>query len=288
MFFAAWKRSIKDMLNRKEFIFAFTVSVLFIMIPMFIDMFTYYNTDIMFLKPAWFYWGVNGIGYESGGNYYGYMYNVSWAIKIFNFCVLPFIVSLTYSYCYYDDNKNGILKILIPITGRKNYYLSNALTIFLSGFFIAFLPLLLEQLVLFIFCPINTPFMISRLPIADDYISGIGKTSYNLESLRLNYPYLFNLLYCIIPSVTGGLMALLSYSVSLFTRKSRFLILTAPAIMWIVIPFLITNTGMHSINLNFFIQPQDTFFDWIWLTVILMVINTAAICSKLLFLKDEI
>ena len=101
---------------------------------------------------------------------------------------------------------------------------------FLGAFLILFFPLILEQLILFLVCPVDTPYIMSSSSAADDYAAVFGAGA-PLTALQLNQPYLLNLLYCVIPAATGGLMALLSYSLSLFLRKSRFLVLTLPRLL---------------------------------------------------------
>lgn len=280
MFYQELKRDIKDMIQRKEFILAMTISILLIFILLFISLLSFYKTDILNLKPAWFCWGVDGDGYHWGAT--GSLNLAAWAIKILNFIVLPFIASLSYAYCCYDDRQSGVLKFLIPHVGRNVYYLSNTCAVFIGGFLVIFIPLILEQFILCIAFPLNVPFMMSSDPIIDDYITGLGKTSAPLIGFHLNHPYLFNALYSVIPAITAGLMALLSYSLSLFVNKSRFLIMTLPGLLWVVFIF-VTN-----IPLSQLIAPTDQLSHWIVFTVILVIINAMAIGSKLLFTKDEL
>jgi hypothetical protein len=275
------------MLQHKEFILALSFSTCIVLIPLFIDLFSFYQTDILSLKPAWFCWGVDGAGYVFG-RHSGTIELTPHVIMLLNFFALPLLAPLAYSYSCYDDGKNDILKILIPKTGRAAYHLANVSTAFWGAFFILFLPLILEQLILLIVCPLNTPYIMSSSPAVDDYLL-FTKTEPFLAALRLNHPYLFNVLYCVIPAVTGGLLALLSYALSLFFQKSRFLVLTLPGILWIVVSFGLSNLGgMWEITFNHLVEPYGTFYPWAVFAAVLLVIDTVMIGVKLLFAKDEL
>lgn len=278
---------MKDMVQHKEFIFSLSLSLCIVLIPLAMDFSSFYQMDILSLKPAWFCWGVNGHGYVSG-KCTGTVELTPHIIQLFNIFLLPLIASLAYSYGYFDDCKNGVSKFLIPRTGRKSYYLSNACTAFWGAFLVVFLPLILEQLILFIACPLNTPYIMSSNPAVDDYAAVFGAGA-SLIALQLNHPYLFNVLYCIIPAVTGGLLALLSYSLSLFLRKSRFLVLTLPELLWIVIDFGIANFGgSEQAALNHLVQPYNTFPAWCAFAAVLLFLNIGMIWGKLVLARDEL
>lgn len=282
-----WKRSMKDMVQRKEFIFSLSLSVCFVLIPLFIDLFSFYQMDTLSLKPAWFCWGVNGTGYRAG-KHSGTIALTPHMLQYFNAFALPLVAPMAYAYGYFDDAKSGVVKFLIPRTGRKAYYLSNACTVFLGAFLILFFPLILEQLILFLVCPVDTPYIMSSSSAADDYAAVFGAGA-PLTALQLNQPYLLNLLYCVIPAATGGLMALLSYSLSLFLRKSRFLVLTLPGLLWIVVDFGIASVaGLHRFTFNQLVQPRGTFPAWAAFAVVLLFLDIALIWGKLAFAKDEL
>lgn len=274
-----------DILHRREFFITLTVSFFVILLPVFFDMLTLYRGDTIYIHPAWFYWGPNGKGFSyssaEGGMFYG-----SWAFKIFYFFLLPFLASMAYAYSCYDDSHSETLKILIPRMGRKSYYLSKALAVFFGAFTVVFLPLILEQILLCIAAPFSLPFNFTRSAIID-----LDEFSHGaMQGLYLNAPYLFNFIGCLLPAITAGFIGLLSYSFSLFFKKSKFVILTLPGILWIVIPFFLTAIvpSFWTVVPDKLLRFGSDFFPWVIFTLGLFAVNILAIGGKLLFVKDEL
>ena len=282
-----FSRSLRDMLYRKEFLAVFTASVSIFCVAAALDFGVYlYGQDVMNLDPAWSYWGA--FGYKGGGGPV-HSHFIQWATDIFVIMLLPFLSAFAYAGSYYDQSRGGVLKILMPRTGRKNYFLANYLTVFLGGFLIIFIPLVVTQGLLCAALPLYS----SYNTVAYTAVTDEGPSPYLLfRSVYLNHPYLYNLLWSLIPALAGGCFAMMSLSVSLFYRKSRLLVLAAPGIAWILSWYLNSYLPNRPGNFVFLLSPDNQFHSLgpalLALFVVLLAIPLAALLVKLRFKKDEL
>lgn len=234
------KRDFNDMTRCKEFYFAVLLSSILIFGTLFFCLFSFYGKDIIYINPAYIHWGPNGTGFYWGDDFGGNTFSNSIINQVFVKMALPFLAALAYAYHSFDDRKSGTANVVIPRVGKQNYYLGNLLTSFLGAFLIVLIPMALEQVVLLICCPVSTPYMIAYEPFKDSYNQMFcNKIGGSFTAFQLNHPYLNNFLYCLIPALTSGLFGAVAFALSLFLRKSRFLVLTLPGIVWLVVGFLI-------------------------------------------------
>ena len=279
MFRNIFNCKMKDMLRRKEFLIAFTLSILLFLAPCLIDLYYLFGSDIIAVNPAWTYWGELNA-------FIGAKYTMQIRMVVY-LMVLPFLSSLAYSYCYFDDYKSGAIKVILTRISREKYYISSVLTVFLSGFFIVFVPLALAQLIFCVACPLETLRMMGSEPFLDDNFQFVGF----FRSIGVNSPYLYNLIYCAIPGIVSGLLAQLSFS--LFYHKSRFIVLTLPGILWVLIQFIISVLNTSYIPIYHLLMPpigvsNMTLSHIVLLILVPVIINCFTISYKLLKVKDEV
>lgn len=285
--FHAVRFNLKDMLRRKEFFAALTVSVLLFAVPCILDLAGFNHADVSLLDPAWSYWG--SAGFLGPGSVVHAKW-MRWGISLL-FLVLPFCASLAGSCRYFDDASGGALKFVLPREGRGVYYRSGWLAVFLGGFLVVFLPLFLEQAVLCAAFPLKTPQTVSFSAVTDE----LAMHLHYFRRLYLNHPYCYNLVYCVIPAAAAGLAGGLSYSLSLFTRKNRFLVVTLPGIVWIMSTYFLSAAGLHVYSALSLISPNigEPFngpyaAGLIVLFCLLALPNAAALAYKIHFAKDEL
>lgn len=275
------------MFHRKEFFAVLTASVAVFCVAATLDFGEYlFGQDVMNLDPAWSYWGAFG---NIGANSIIHSHFIQWAMDLFVIMLLPFLSSFSCAGCYFDQSRCGILKVLMPHTGRKNYFLANYLTAFLGGFLVIFIPLVLTQGILCAALPLHSSFN----TIAYSAVTDEGPSRYLLlRSVYLNHPYLYNLLWSLIPALAGGCFAMISLSVSLFYRKNRLLVLAAPGIVWIFIWYLSPNLPSRPGDFVFLLSPDNQFHSpgpaLLILFAVLLVIPLVALLVKLRFKKDEL
>lgn len=243
MFTVNLRISLKRMLHQKEFLLAFSFVILLIFGTLFGNFFDFLGNSKLYWYPAWYYCGMAGDAFIRYPGLHGIMDGVPVATMLLFMIFLPFVASLAFSYAYFDDEKSGVTKQLLPRIGRGAYYRSTACVVFLGGFLVLFLPLLLEQLVLCIAFPWQLPTNVSSDAFLDDYVTCV-QISDSLAALQMNHPYLYNLVAGMIPSITAGVLAYCSYTLSLFFHRSRFLVLTPPGMVWLLPQFALSSNGM--------------------------------------------
>lgn len=269
----------KKMIKRKDFYFAFLFSLIFLFATTILDLARLYGSDVITLSSAWMYFGFSSFTLTP----------YSMMIQLFMMLLLPFIASLTYSYCYFDDYNYGVSKTLFARVSRNQYYFSSALVTFLGAFFVVFIPLLLRELVFVIAVPLNSPVITPGYPVDDLIFRNVNF----FKDLCFNHPYTYFFIYCLIPAFVSGLIGVLSFAISLFYKKNRFLVLTIPGIFYIVFCFVCSLTGNTGAAPNYLIFPSLG-LTGIELTpliveiVILLMIDLTAIGIKMRFQKDEL
>lgn len=262
----ALKLQFKRLLDSKMFLFSLILvtGLSFVCIAKIILSFK--GDDVVQHLPAWACWGFFGFATIDGNNSFdlGNTDDFSTQLQLYQMFLLPFLACLPFTATSYDDSKKGIINSLIVKCGRKNYYLSTSAVVFVSAFVIVILPYVLEQIVLCILCQ-GAPQQNAMLsPTADDYEYWINYWNVKewIMPLKMNHPYIYNVLYMCIPAFTGAAFAELNYALSLYFHRNRFLVLTLPAaLLWITISYIgdnfLSSTGVPYIQWNLALLPES-------------------------------
>lgn len=271
---------LKNMFRRREFYFALLASVVLLLVTAFGNLAALFRSDVLELCPAWMYFGFT---FVSTAPY------LKMILQMFMMLLLPFVASLAYSYSCFDDYQTGVSKILFSRVKRSIYYNSAAFVSFLGAFLILFLPLALRELVFGIAVPLHSLVLTPGYPTGDLVFRNVNFW----RSLCLNHPYAYFFIYTLIPALAGGLIGLLSFSISLYYKKNRFLILTLPGIFYIVFNFVCALTGHTGVSPSYLIlPPYDVkgieLMPLVIEILILILINLAALIGKVRFKRDEL
>lgn len=283
------KQNLKYMLGSRDFFIAFTFGILLVLGSLALTLVSFQGNLDINLYPAWYYFGVDGTGLGTPLNT-GSMRTATTSIYIFLQIFLPFLASMAFVGCHFATLSSGALKSLLPRVGRGRYYRSGAFTAFAGGFLVIFAPMLLEQLVLCVAFPMEIPYTIGRPGYEDNHILGVGEA---MQWLQVRFPYLFNFIYCLLPGLTGGAAALLSYACSLYFHKSRFLTLTQVGAAWVVfyLPFVLNGSSMElqqAVGSFFLPIPTSDPEAWVVCFLALSVLSVVAVELKIRVAKDEV
>jgi len=203
--------------------------------------------------------------------------------------LLPLLPALAYADTYYLDIKTGAYKSILTRCRKNNYILAKGIVIFVSGFIVVLVPLLINQLLYFIIAPLHSTKNLLGWPA---YMF-IPTHNMIFESLFLSNPYLYNILYMLLAGLVGSLAALMSYSISFITNKSRLIIVAAPLVIYLVGNFINALLGKANYCLNYYLQGfvvigglnADYFF--IVLTIS-FIVSISIIFFKNMTVKDEL
>lgn len=271
---------LKNMFRRREFYFALLASVVLLLATALGELASLLRSDVLELCPAWMYFGFTSVATAP----YSKM-----ILQMFMMLLLPFVASLAYSYGCFDDYQTGVSKILFSRVKRSVYYHSAAFVSLLGAFLVLFIPLALRELVFMIAVPSNSPVLTPGYPVDDLVFRNVNFW----RSLCLNHPYVYFFIYTLIPALAGGLIGLLSFSISLYYKKNRFLVLTLPGILYIVFNFVCALTGHTGVSPSYLILPPQGVKGIEWMPLVieilaLILINLAALIGKVRFQKDEL
>lgn len=274
------KLHFKNMLHSKEFFIIFICSLIILLTATIGELITLYGINKISLAPAWYYFGYTG---PIVGN------ALNMVIAAFIMFILPFLGSIAYAHFYYDAYNENITPILINRVSRNKYLITGAITVFIGGFLVVFVPLILSKLLLCTAIPLESIKIMPDYPTKDLMYRNVNF----LKDICLNNPYLYYFIYTLIPALYAGLSGVLSLAVSFFIKKNRFFIITFPGMAYIIACFLLSVLGKVNIAPYLLLMPslgikgiQTT--PLILLFVLLFAINIMLITVKLFFKKDEI
>lgn len=110
--------------------------------------------------------------------------------------------------------------------------------------------------------------------------------------LKVNHPYLYNILYMCVPAVTGAAFAEFNFALSLYFHRNRFLVLTLPAaILWVCFNFvcdLVLNpAGIPIFQWNLAMLPEMPLSD-IGIRVLLLLFVAAVLIEIRVRLRRDV
>lgn len=245
------KTQLKLMLNRKTFKVMFTIMMLIVMANYISWTIYYKEQDITrMLSVEWLYTMTDTSSY------------INLLITLF-----PFISIISYGFSAFYD-KTTHTDVLIRIRSNdKRYLWEQLLTCFISGFVVVVIPFLIGIFLNYITFSStgnkNADFF-GYNEYADMVIGrvndGVIKTNDGiiLFNIYLNKPLLYNMILTLLAGVFSGVCSIFNYSVSLFVKKNKILILLPTYI------FLYIMNYAETILMSFTdISIQTTLIDYI-------------------------
>lgn len=208
------------------------------------------------------------------------------------FAILPLLATLPCAWYYHFDVENHLLSISLSRLGRSSYFLGRVITISFTAFLVSVFPYALNLL----FSLLAYPFPAYGLnpnnvyDFSAFYFTRI-RNSILFPSLFLNKPVEHALLLILLIGIYGVLMALLSYSITLYFRKNMAVtMLLTTVLAFSVILFL------NIFGLTAWVLPLHLSTDLLFVSgnikivmleyLLLTLLNTFLVASKLIINKD--
>lgn len=146
------------------------------------------------------------------------------------FFIFPLLAAIPYGWSYCIEKKSGYTRTMIVHTGRKTYFFSKYLAVFLTGGAVVAIPMIFSVLVTMLLFP-------SAVPLVE-YDTSYGVFSYDLMAeLYYTQPYLYILLYICIDFIFCGLISCIAMTASSFI-KQKWIVIILPFFLLLVIDFL--------------------------------------------------
>lgn len=155
--------------------------------------------------------------------------------------VLPIMASLVYADSYEEEKKSGVNKYIATRTDIKKYLSNKAIVVFVMNFACFFVPILFN---LFL-CKLTFP------KIGYDSIYGFPQYALEcnyhhevlLDQLRLESPWIYNLIYALSIGAFAGIFGLITYGVFFLTKKNKL-----KTIIGIYVVYIIWETVFDVLN----------------------------------------
>lgn len=176
----------------------------------------------------------------------------TFTFAMYLFFLMPILCAAVFGDSFYSDVRARRASCIVTRSSLRGYVTSGALVTFVSGLVVALVPLLVSQLLSFIAFPAHagqdafSTFLNTSASKQDQY--GTWAEPMLLSGLFFSHRYLFNLVYILYDALWAGIFALCSFVISLYTRRSRLVVLGAPTIVLLVSSAMLPmggNLGMY-------------------------------------------
>ena len=184
-----------------------------------------------------------------------YLSVAPWAVLVF---FLLFIVSSSaFADTLYLDVRCRAAGCVATRTTTARYVWATAGAAAIAAFVVVLVPLLVSQALALLVFPVSAPdgFVTSFNDAASmPDVFGTGSMELTLWDLRWSHPYLYNLIFICYDALWAAIMAAASVAVSLYTRKSRLVVLGAPTLVYLLSLFVLPRWA----SLSSYLYPSAT------------------------------
>lgn len=212
------------------------ICIVFAFIPTIFYGIKFHNADINTIPAAY--------SFFLGSRYIG-IFN-----KIY-YMLMPLFVVIPFADSYFTDRENHTIFVLLSKSTLKQYYFSKLTCVFISGEVIVFIPLFVSFLLNMVVFPTNSTV---------EFLNGFGQiqnqlyTVYPADFLPIFFyhlfctnQYLYELMYLLIASLFGGLLATIVFQISFFFKGNKILL---NCLLFIVCNLLSIVLSVSKINLG--------------------------------------
>lgn len=156
--------------------------------------------------------------------------------------LMPVLCAAVFGDSLFLDVKRRYACCVATRSSLGAYVLSGALAAFVGGFLVAFVPLLASQLLALVAFPASAGQDAFQL-FLNTSAAEVDTTSWYRQTLFsglfLNARYALNALFILYDALWGALLALAAFSLSLYARVSRLVVVGLPALALIVSSYLL-------------------------------------------------
>lgn len=209
-------------------------------------------------------------------------------MKVFYLYCISLVAAFPFSDSYLEDQRGHSLISILSRCSWKVYWHTGAVLSFLSGFLVICLPLLVSQLLSFVLFPVSGGVM-EGYSIGAWYDTSHYEIGYLFPSLRINHPYLNNLMFIFYSSLFAALNAVLSYLFSLLGVNKKLLVLGLPTLLWLLYDTVIVFI-YPGLSFSYYLYPNDSLIKRPWFFVVLpiaMIMINLILCLIVKLRKSE-
>lgn len=141
------------------------------------------------------------------------------------FFLWPIFVALPFGWSYAKERKDGVYNQIVTRCGTKQYFIAKYLAVFTTGGLALVIPVLLNLLILAMFCPYDVLTIMSGANIFNYHF---------MSALFYTKPWIYALVWCGIQFLWGGAVACLCFVAGTLFRLSILTILFPFASLFII------------------------------------------------------
>lgn len=209
------------------------------------QLFTIINRIIEMEKAAKLYDLYNG--FATGGFYPYWLVSYLDPATIYYFYFLGIMVALPFGASYFLDKNNGIIKNICTRTEKKKYLNAKYISVFLSGGFVAVIPLIIDLLIIKLIRPIDC---------YEEFAGSVLNSLTEWNVFIIDNPYLAAGIILVTWFVFAGSLATISLMTSAFSNNI-FTIQLTPFLVMMVLYYMPT-----------FLKPENNrYFPFYFLTL---------------------
>ena len=221
------KLQLRRLLSSTGFYAALFVSIAFVVVGFVETCVAFWGADVSDLPHAASAWGFNMEEMRVQ------------SLRVYVYFAMSILAAFPMCGLIARDIKSNTVPCIVVRGGAKAYILSNATLAFLSAFFIVLITGVVSQLLAILVFPLHGYLAVNiNLPL---YRTGYDPYIF-LDSMRMSYPFMRNVVFIVYMSLWSGLMGLISYGLTFWNKGNLLSSLCAPAIaslsLWYVIPAL--------------------------------------------------
>lgn len=241
---------------------------------------SFWGHDVAELPSASFAWAGN----------HGAMQTPLFGMFIY-FLMIPCSTAI-FSDRFFLDVRRKQANALITRSSTARYVASTALVAFSAAFLTVFLSLRFSQALAFLAFPAHAAqdaFTDFNTPASYEMAQAPGAESYLLAGLMAGNRLGFNLLIAAYEALWSGILALSSFAVSLYTRRSRILILGTPTLLLLALSSFLpskVNVMCTYLGLSFMWGSKGSMLGFVGLPFLAAAFACGAIAFALVTKRD--
>lgn len=209
------KEEMMKIIRRKQFIFVFTIFLLAALLDFLITCECYYGIELSWVRSAY----VCNILHNSVGAFTAQFFTT----------LFPIMVCIGTSDVYYEENTLGMNNFILTRINKQKNIKIKIISLLLVTFLMIFIPLMVNLGLAFIAFPLqghycsNATYLTLTQP----------ENGRLLGYLEMFHPYLNIFVFIIIRCMVGCALSFFSFSLSVFCRMNRYMVLFSGMIYYV-------------------------------------------------------
>lgn len=242
--FRKYKNTVKSqlfmMVRKYSFWCSFGIMMLYTLYVFFFFLAAYYKHDV--------------IAVYSGESFYAGRLDstLRWQGMFLN--LLPLIITITFSFTFFEEKKSGVIQYLFVRVGPTCYYVSKMIVAFIANFIIVVVPYLWSLLLNRIMYP-DTTLTIDGDSVTTMYYNFLLKgNKIPFSVFFIKHTFLYLVLFTIWLGILIGLLGVFSYAVSLYIKRYKVFIFLPLIVLYYVMNHYPNNFRGLSMNVMMLLE----------------------------------